>query len=166
MIFSEESSRAVYRDGQHGVDRTETNPGDYSVFFLPEARTKGNEHVSMRRMGSTQSKYDGPNQSSSRSVEKSYYRTTVFLSRGRKSGHNQWQKDHQKKPWMQEEVQRKDTNTPLYWTDDRTTKYTGLLNWRTVGLGRGSSTSTTSPRLTSVMKHLTDSDYDMKAHSI
>ena len=96
MIFSEESSRAVYRDGQHGVDRTETNPGDYSVFFLPEARTKGNEHVSMRRMGSTQSKYDAPNQSSSRSVEKSYYRTTVFLSRGRKNGHNQWQKYHQK----------------------------------------------------------------------
>ena len=72
MIFSEESSRAILRDGQHGVDRTETNLGDYSVSFLPEARTRGSEHVSMRRMASTQSKYDGPNQSSFCSVESSF----------------------------------------------------------------------------------------------
>ena len=39
MIFNEESSRAIYGDGQHGVDRTETNLGDYSVSFLPEERT-------------------------------------------------------------------------------------------------------------------------------
>ena len=71
MIFSEESSRAVYRDGQHGVDRTEKNLGDCSLLFLPEARTRGSEHVSMRRVASTQSKYDAPNQSSSRSVESS-----------------------------------------------------------------------------------------------
>ena len=52
------------RDGQHGVDRTETNLGDYSVSFLPEARTRGIEHVSMWRLASTQSKYDGPDQNS------------------------------------------------------------------------------------------------------
>ena len=38
----------------------------------------------------------------------------------------------------------KDTKTPLYWTDGRTTKYTELLNWYTVGLKSGSSTSTIS----------------------
>ena len=73
MIFSEESSREsrYLRDGQHGVDRTETDFGDYSMSFLPEARTRAIEHVSMRRLASTPSKYDGPNQNSMCSVENS-----------------------------------------------------------------------------------------------
>ena len=29
MIFSEESSRAICENGQHGLDRTETDLGDY-----------------------------------------------------------------------------------------------------------------------------------------
>ena len=58
------------RDGQHGVYRNETNLGDYAVSFLPEARTRGIEHVSMRRLASTQSKYDGPNENSICSVKK------------------------------------------------------------------------------------------------
>ena len=56
-------------------------------------------------------------------------------------------------------------STPLCWTDGKTTKYIELLNWYTVGLMSVSSTSTTSPRLTSVIMHLTDSDYDLKTHS-
>ena len=70
MIFSEESR-------QHGVDRTETNFGHYSVSSLLETRTTGIEHVSMRRLASTQSKYDGLNENSICS-------------------HNPWQQDHQK----------------------------------------------------------------------
>ena len=41
----------------------------------------------------------------------------------------------------------------------------GVADMYTVALTSGSSTSTTSQRLTSVMMHLTDSDYDMKAQS-
>ena len=66
---------------------------------------------------------------------------------------------------MQKEEYWNAANTHLYLTDGRTTKYTESLNWYTVGLKSGSSTSTTSPRLTSVMMHLTDSDYDVKAPS-
>ena len=50
MIFNEESSRALCEMG---------------------ARTRGVEHVSMRRLALTQSKYDGPNQNSFCSVENS-----------------------------------------------------------------------------------------------
>ena len=105
--------------------------------------------------------HDGPNQSSFCSVENSllpYHCNPVKREKERTQ-------PIIKKPWMQEEGQRKDTHTPSYWTDGRPTIKTELLNWRTVGLRRGSSTSTASPILTSVMKHLTDSDYDMKAHS-
>ena len=55
--------------------------------------------------------------------------------------------------------------TSKWETDGRTTKYTEGLKWYMVGLTSGSSTSTTSPRLTSVMMHLTDSDFEMKAQS-
>ena len=37
--------------------------GDYSVSFFPETHTRGIEHVSMKRLASTQSRYDGPNHS-------------------------------------------------------------------------------------------------------
>ena len=56
---------------------------------LSEARTRRFEHVSMRRLASTQSKYDGPNRSSFCSVENSilsYHRN--ICQEGRKSGHN------------------------------------------------------------------------------
>ena len=46
---------------EKGVNRNEKNIGDYSVSFFPEARTRGIETVSMRRLASTQSKYDGTN---------------------------------------------------------------------------------------------------------
>ena len=71
MIFSEETSRAICEmGGVVLIYRTETNIGDYSVSFLPEARTRWNEHVSVRRLASTQSRYDATNQSSFYSVEK------------------------------------------------------------------------------------------------
>ena len=51
---------------------------------------------------------------------------------------------------------------PLQWTDGRTTKYAESLNWYTVGLTSGPSAS---PRLTSLMMLLTDSDNDIEAPS-
>ena len=154
------------RYGQHGVDRTETNLGDYLVSFLPEARTRGIEHLSMRSLASTQSKYDGPNHTTFAAFKTPYYSTTVILSIGKKSGHNHWQMDHQKAMDAKKEEYWNAANTLLYWTDGRTTKYTERLNWYTVGLTSGSSTSTTSPTLTSAMMHLTDSDYDVKTQSV
>ena len=53
MIFSEESTRAIYEMGNMEFSRTETNLGDYSVSVLSAARTRGIEHVSMRRLAST-----------------------------------------------------------------------------------------------------------------
>ena len=87
--------------------------------------------------------------------------STVILSRGRNSGHNQKQVDNQKAMGAKQNA----ANTPLCWTDGKTTKHIEFLNWYTVGLKSVSSTSTTSPRLTSVTMHLTDSDYDLKTHS-
>ena len=58
-------------EGQHGVDQTETKLDDCSVIFLSEARARRVEHVSMRRLASTQSKYNGQNQDSIFSVKRS-----------------------------------------------------------------------------------------------
>ena len=47
------------------------NFGDYSMFFLPEARIRRRELVSLWCLASTQSKYIGPNQRSMCSVKNS-----------------------------------------------------------------------------------------------
>ena len=155
---------AHVRDGQELIEQRQTNLGDYSVSFMLEARTRGIEHVSMRRLASTQSKCDGPNQNS---ICSGTNFSLPYISNHFK----------RKEKWSQPVATRSSKShgckkrsaetrqTPLYWTDGRTTKYTERLNWYTFGLASGSSTSTTSPRLTSVMMHLTDSDYDMKAQS-
>ena len=70
-----------------------------------------------------------------------------------------------KQPWMPKEEQRNVANTPEYWTDGRTTKYTELLDWYMVGPKSGSSISITSPILTSVMKLCTDSEIVVKVRS-
>ena len=112
------------------------------MLFLPEALTRRFGYVSMRRLASTQSKYDGTNQNS---LKTPYFRTTEISSRGKKSGHNPWQTD-MPKPWMHEEEQRTTAaNSLLYWTDGGTARSTELLNWCTDGLRNTSSTSTTSP---------------------
>ena len=67
---------------------------------------------------------------------------------------------------MHEEEQRKTAANSLpHWTGARTTRSTELIHWCTVGLRNTSSTSTASPRLTSVMKHLTTSGIVMKIRS-
>ena len=112
MIVSEESSRAVNEMGN----------SDCSVSFLPEARTRGTEHVSLRRLASPHSKYDGPIRTAFAALKTPYHRASV-ISRGKKSGHNPWQMDHQKAMDA-----KRGANTPLYWTDGTKTKYTELLN--------------------------------------
>ena len=52
MIFSEESSRAIYEMGNMELIELNTNLGDCSMFFLLEARTRKFEHVSMRPLAS------------------------------------------------------------------------------------------------------------------
>ena len=91
-----------------------------------------------------------------------YYQTTVLLSRGRKGGQNQWQMDHQKA--MDAKKRSTETRQIHLCIGPMAERYIELLNWRTVGLRRGPSTSTTSPRSTSVRKHPADSDYAMKAY--
>ena len=166
MIFSEESSRAIYEMGNMELIELRQASATSSVFLAWNTYQRdwtcvyvasGFDPIKVRWTESEQHL---------QRWKLLTYRTSVSLCQEkRSSGHNQWQMDHQK-PWMQKEGQRNAaTNTPLYWTDGRTTKFSKLVNVYTVGLTSGSSTSTTSPRLTSVMMHLTDSDYDMKAHS-
>ena len=87
-----------------------------------------------------------------------FYRTTGILSRWRKSGHNRWQMDHQKAMNERRGATKKHEYTSKLdrWQNDEIFRASQLA---LVGQRRGSSTSTTSSRLTSVIKHLTDSDY-------
>ena len=68
-----------------------------------------------------------------------------------------WSQPMTKRPSKSHGCKKRSTETRLihqYSTDGKTTKFTESLNWYTVGLTSGSSTSTTSPILTSVMMHL------------
>ena len=86
--------------------------------------------------------------------------TTITMSRWTKRGHNQWQMDHQKamdaRSWAA--TRHEHTSFLDRWQNDEIYRASELA----YGLRRGSSTSTTSLRLTSIMK-LTASDYDMQA---
>ena len=89
MILSNESSRAIYDIGNMELIELRTNLGDNSVSFLPEARSRGIEHVSMRRLASTQSKYVGPNQDSICRVKNSLLLClSTYFKRKEKRGHN------------------------------------------------------------------------------
>ena len=69
MIFSEESSRAIYEMDNLELIELRHASATIQCLLLPETRTRGIEHVSMWRLASTQSRYDGPNQSNICSVE-------------------------------------------------------------------------------------------------
>ena len=89
MIFSKESSRVIYEtDNLELIKLTQTSL---------ETRTRGIEHVSMWRLAPTQSRYYEQNRVTFAALKTPYYRATIILSRGRKHGHNHWQKkDHAK----------------------------------------------------------------------
>ena len=89
-----------------------------------------------------------------------YYRATI-PGRGRKHGHNQWQKII-RKPLTQNEEQRNVATILRYSADGRTMKCSELFRWRSGGLKLTSSTSTTSSQLTSSTKRLTAREIAMK----
>ena len=131
MIFSEESSRSLYEMGNMElVDRIETNLGDYSVSFLPEARTKGIEHVSNAASGFDPIKVRWTESEQHLQRLKSSILPCLGTHFQRKEKWSQpWQQDHQKSQKRSTETRQ---NTPLFWPDGRTTKYTERLNWYTV----------------------------------
>ena len=88
------------------------------------------------------------------------YRAWVIISRGKKSGHNPWQQDHQKAMDAKRGVLKRGKYTSIL--DRRcipSVSIGTLLDWRAGQV----------PRLHlqdwHIMMHLTDSDYDMKAQS-
>ena len=96
MIFSEESSRAVHEMGNTElIELRQTS----ATILCPSCLKHVPEGLNMCQCGV----WLRPNQSTMHRIraalaalKNSYYRTTVILSWGRKSGHNQCQKDHQK----------------------------------------------------------------------
>ena len=137
------------RDGQPGVDRTETNLGNGSVSFLPETRTRGIERVSMCRLAPTKSRHDEQDQSQIWSFDNAIL-----------SFKNSFTKKKARTQSMAtrpcESRRRKTRNNvatiPRHWADGRTTRFSDLLSWRSGGLKLTSSSSNTSPRLTSPPK--------------
>ena len=85
------------------------------------------------------------------------YRATS-QGRGRKNGHNEWQKDHAKAVDATRGAKKRGNHHPILskWQDDETQR------WRSGVLKLTSSTSTTSSRLTSSTKRLTAKDIVMK----
>ena len=129
------------RHGTHAVDRTETNLGGYSSVFLAWSTYKrdwtcvnaapGFDPIKVRWTESEQH------------LQRWKLLSTVpqYSRIKRKEKWSQPMADgSSKKPWMQQEEYWNAANTPLYWTDCRTTKYTECLKWYTVGLTSGSST--------------------------
>ena len=85
--------------------------------------------MSMRRLASTQSKYDGPNQSSFCSVENSILSYHKFLQNGRKVDiiHG---RQIMPKPWMHKEEQRKTAANSLLdrWQNDEIYRASQLVH--------------------------------------
>ena len=96
MIFSEESSRAIYeRSNMELMELRQTSATIECLSCLKHVP----EELNMCPCGV----WLRPNQSTTDQIRAAFaalktlhYRTTVILSRGRKSGHNQWKMDHQK----------------------------------------------------------------------
>ena len=88
--------------------------------FLLEARTRGSEYVSMRRLASSQSKYDGPNQGSFCSFGNSLLPYPSKSVKREKSGHKQWQIDHPKAMDAKRGAtkRRQDTSIMNRWRND------------------------------------------------
>ena len=99
------------------------------MFVLPEARTRETEHESMRRLASTQSKYDGPNQNI---VENSLL-SCLSDHFKRKEKWSQPMATRSSKSHGCKKRSAETRQIPLQWTDGRTTKYAESLNGYTVG---------------------------------
>ena len=146
------------------LNRIETNFGDYSVSFLPEARTRGIEHVSMRRLASTQSKYVGPNQNSICIVKNSLLPCLSSHFKRKEKWSQPMATSHKAMDAKRGALKRgKYTSIVDRWQNDevyRESRIGTRMDWRVGQV----------PRLhlkgwRQLWLHLTDSDYDMKTPS-
>ena len=135
MIFSDETRRAIYEmSNMELIELKQTSATVQCSSCLKRVL----EGVNMCQCGV----WLRPNQCTMERIripfatlKTPYFRTTEIPPRGKKSVHYPC-RQIMPKPWMHEEEQRKTAaNSPLYWTDGRTTRSTELLNWGTVGLG-------------------------------
>ena len=155
---SEESSRAIYEMGNMELIVLKQTLATIQCLsclkHVPEGLNMSQCGVWLR-----------PNQSTTERIKIAfaasktpYFRTAEISSRGKKSGRNPWQTDHAKAMDARRGATKTAANSPLHWTDGRTTRSTELLNWCTVGLRNMSSTSTTSPHprvMSRSLPHLT-----------
>ena len=166
MIFSEESSRAICEMGNMElIDLRQTS----ATTQCPSCFKHVAEGLNMCQCGV----WLRPNQSTLERIRTAFaalktpfYGASTVISRVKNSGHNPWQQDHHKAMDAKRGALKRCKHTSLMdrWQNDEVYRESHL-NWHTVGLTSGSSTSTTTPRLTSFIMHLTDSDYDMIAPS-
>ena len=133
MIFSEESSRAIYEMGN--LDLIELRQTS-ATFQCPSCLKHIPEGLGMCLCGV----WLRPNQDAMDRIRATfaalktpYCRTAVTLSRGRKHGHNQWQIDDAKEVDAKKGARRR-RNHPCILSQGRTTKYTERLRWRSDGL--------------------------------
>ena len=160
MIFSEESSLAFFEMGNMGwVELRQTSATvqcPSCLKHVPEGLNMCLRGVWLRPNQSTMDRF--------RAAFAALTSTTITMSRWTKRGHNQWQMDHQK------------AMDARSWAATRH-EYTSFLDrWQNDEIYRASElahgwTETWVKHLDYIskidinMKHLTASDYDMKAHS-
>ena len=134
MIFSEETSRAIYeRCHMELIELKQTSATIQCLSCLRQVP----EGLDMCRYGVLVP----PNRSTMGRIRAAFaalqtphFRVAAILSRGWKSGHNPWQTDHVKAMDARRAATKNRRKFTLYWTDDRTTISTELFNWCTIGL--------------------------------
>ena len=104
MIFSEESSRAIYEMGNMELIELRQTSATLQCLsclkHVPQGLNMCQCGVWLRPNQCTMDRI----RTAFAALKTPYYRAPVFISRGKKSGHNPWQQNHlQKKPWMQKE---------------------------------------------------------------
>ena len=173
MIFSEESRRAIYEMGN--MELIELRQTSATIQY-PSCLKHAPEGLNMCLCGV----WLRPNHSTLDRIRATftalktpYFRTTGDLSRGRKSGHNQRQMDHQKAMDARRGGRRRGV---ISRGVQKRCKYTSVLDrWQNDKIYRASQlahglTETwvkcTSPRLTSALMHLTDNEYDITTLSM
>ena len=94
MIFSEESSGAIYETGNMElIELRQTSETIQCLSCLKQVPEGLN--MCLWRLASTNQSTIDRIRAAFAALKTPYYSTTVILSRGKNSGHNQWQMDHQ-----------------------------------------------------------------------
>ena len=166
IIFSEESSLAIYEMGNMELIELKQTSATIQCSSCLKHIPEGLNVCQCGVWPRPKSKYDRTNQNSFCSVENSLlpYFSSHFK---RKEKWSQTMADRScqshgcTKRSNEEQPQIHLYTGPMA----ERSRSTELLNWCTVGLRNTSSTSTTSPRLTSVMMHPTTSEIVMRIRS-